>query len=69
MVPLDPAIASRREPEGRDTWYPPLASMAMSAEDEIDCVVVFQLIEDVRRMSQQEDETILCARWKTAQIG
>jgi hypothetical protein len=33
----------------------------MSAEDQIDGVVVLQLIEDVRRMGQQEGEAILCA--------
>ena len=41
----------------------------MSAEDQIDGVVVLQLIEDVRRMGQQEDEAILCARRQTAQVG
>jgi hypothetical protein len=38
----------------------------MSAEDQIDGVVVFQLIEDVWRMGQQEGEAILCARRQTA---
>jgi hypothetical protein len=35
----------------------------MSTEDQINGVVRFQLIEDIRRMGQQEVETILCARW------
>ena len=68
-MPLDPAVASGREPERRHAGYTPLASVAMSAEDQIDGVVVFQLIEDIRRMGQQEGETILCARWQTAQVG
>jgi hypothetical protein len=60
---LDPAVAAWREPERRHAGYAPLASVAMSAEDQIDGVVVLQLIEDVRRMGQQEDEAILCTRW------
>ena len=51
-MPFDPAVASGREPECRYAWYAPLASVAMSAEDQIDGVVVFQLIEDIRRMGQ-----------------
>ena len=62
VMPIDPSIASGREPERRHAGYAPLASVAMSAEDQIDGVVVFQLIEDVRRMGQQEGEAILCAR-------
>ena len=66
MMSLDPPIASRREPERRHAGYAPLASVAMPAEDQIDVVVVFQLIEDVRCMGQQEGEAILCALWQTA---
>ena len=43
-----------------------MASVAMSAEDQIDGMVVFQLIEDVRSMGEQEGEAILCAGRKTA---
>ena len=68
-MPFDPAVASRREPERRHAWYAPLASVAMSAEDQIDGMMVFQLFEDVWRMGQQENETILCARWQTAQVS
>ena len=66
---MDPAVASRWEPECRYAWYAPLASVAMSAEDQVDGVVVFQLIEDVWRMGQQEDETIRRERRQTAQVG
>ena len=66
VIPLDPTVASRREPERRHAWYTPLASVAMSAEDQIDGMVVFQLIEDVRSMGQQEGEAILCTGRKTA---
>ena len=66
MMPLDPAVASRWKPERGYAGYSPLASVAMSAEDQIDGVVVFQLIEDVRGMGQQEGEAILCAWRKTA---
>ena len=65
-MPLDPAIAAWREPECWYAWYAPLASVAMSAENQIDSVVVLQLIEDVRRMGQQESEAVLCARRQTA---
>ncbi len=50
VMPIDPPIASRGEPERRHTRYAPLASVAVPAEDQIDGVVVFQLIEDVGRM-------------------
>jgi hypothetical protein len=40
MVPIDPAVAAWREPERRHTWYAPLATMAMSTENQIDGVVV-----------------------------
>ena len=69
MVPLDPSIASRREPEGRHAGDAPLASVAMAAEDQIDGMMVFQLIEDVWRMGQQQGVTVLCARRQTAQVG
>jgi hypothetical protein len=41
----------------------------MSAEDQIDGMMVFQLIEDVRCMGQQEGEAVFCAMWNTAQVG
>lgn len=62
MMPLDPSVAAWREPEGRQAGDAPLASVTMSAEDQIHGMVVFQLIEDVRRMGQQEGEAILRAR-------
>jgi len=63
MMPLDPAVAPGRKPERRHAGYAPLASVAMPAEDQIDGVVVLELIEDVRRMGQQEREAVLCA-WR-----
>ena len=54
VMSLDPAVAPGRKPERRHAGYAPLASVAMPAEDQIDGVVVLQLIEDVRRMGQQE---------------
>ena len=63
MVPMDSAVASWWEPECRHARYAPLASVAMSAEDQVDGVVIFQLIEDVWRMGQQEGKTILRA-WR-----
>lgn len=63
MMSLDPAVAPGRKPERRHAGYAPLASVAMPAEDQIDGVVVLDLIEDVRRMGQQEREAVLCA-WR-----
>jgi len=62
MMSIDPAAAPRWEPECRYARYAPLASVAMSTEDQVNGVVVFKLIEYVRRMGQQEVETILCSR-------
>jgi hypothetical protein len=69
MMSLDPAITPGRKPERRHAWYTPLTSVAMSAEDQIDGVVVLQLIQNVRRMGQQERETVLCAWRQTTQVG
>ena len=63
---IDSAITAWREPERRHAWYAPLATVAMSAEDQIDSVVVFELIEDVRCMGEQEGITVLCARRQAA---
>jgi hypothetical protein len=49
---LDSAVATGREPEYRDARDAPLTSVAMSAEDQVDGMVVFELIEDIRRMGQ-----------------
>lgn len=62
VMSIDPPIASGREPERRYARYAPLASVTVPAEDQIDGVVDFQLVEDVRRMGQQEDVSVLCAR-------
>jgi len=69
MMALDPSVAAGREPDRRYARYSPLPSVAMSAEDEIDGVVVFQLIEDIGRMGQQEGEAVWRRRRQAAQIG
>ena len=63
VMPLDPSVTPGREPERRHAGYAPLASVAMPTEDQIDSVVILQLIEDVRRMGQQQREAVLCA-WR-----
>ncbi len=68
-MPIDSAVTAWREPECRHAWYAPLATMAMAAEDEIDSVVVFQLIEDVRCMGEQDGVAVLCAWRQAAQVG
>ena len=52
VMPLDTSVTPGRKPERRHAGYAPLASVAMPAEDQIDGVVILQLIEDIRRMSQ-----------------
>ena len=69
MVTIDSAITAWREPECRHARYAPLASMAMSAEDQVDSMVVFQLVEDVRCMGEQEGIAALCAWRQAAQVG
>ena len=41
VMTVNSAIAAWREPKRRHAWYAPLAAVAMSAEDQIDGVVVF----------------------------
>lgn len=60
---LDPPIAAWGKPERRHARYAPLTTVAVSAEDQIDGVVIFQLIEDVRCMGQQEGIAAPCAWW------
>jgi hypothetical protein len=69
VVTIDSAITAWRKPECRHAWYAPLASVAMSAEDQVDSVVVFQLVEDVRGMGEQEGVAALYARRQAAQVG
>lgn len=66
---IDSAIAAWREPECRHARDAPLAPVAMPAENQIDGVVVFQLIEDVRRMGEQKGVAVLRTRRQAAQIG
>ena len=65
VMTIDSAVTAWREPECRHAWYPPLAAVAMAAEDQIDGVVVLQLIEDIRSVGQQEGVAVLCA-WRQA---
>ncbi len=69
MMTIDSAVAAWRKPECRNARDAPLASVAMTAENQIDGMVVFQLIEDVRRMGQQEGVAVLCTRRQATQVG
>ena len=62
---IDSAVTAWREPECRHAWYPPLATVTMAAEDQVDSVVVLQLIEDIRRMGEQDGVAVVCA-WRQA---
>ena len=46
-----------------------MAAVAMSAENQIHGMVVFQLIEDIRRMGEQDGVAVLCGRRQAAQVG
>jgi hypothetical protein len=50
---FDSTVTSGWEPKRRDPGESPLASMTMPAEDEIDVMVLFQLLKDVRGMGQE----------------
>ncbi len=49
---IDPSAAAWREPDHRHAGDAALAPVAMAAQDQIDNMVVFQLLEDVGRMGQ-----------------
>lgn len=52
VMSIDPSAAAWREPDRRHAGDAALASVAMAAQDQIDNMVVFQLLEDVGRMGQ-----------------
>ena len=66
MMAANSSRTTRRQPECRDPWHSPLSSMAVSAENQIDGVVFLHLIQDIRRMGQQQGEPAVCGRRETA---
>ena len=53
MPACNPAATSRREPEDWNSRYPPLPTVTVPAQDQIDGMVRLNLIEDIRCMGQQ----------------
>ena len=49
----DPSATAGRKPEGRNAGNLPLTAVAMTAQYEIDGMVVVEHVEDVGRMSQE----------------
>ena len=64
----DPATAAWRKPEGRDAGNPPLTAMTVTAENQVDSVIVLQHVKDVRRVGQQQRKPVLGRRRNASQI-
>jgi len=62
-------IASRGEPKRRHPRKSPLPTMTMAAEDEIDVMMLFQLIEDVGGMGEEQSVAVLIPRGKAIKIS
>ena len=62
------AIAARREPESGDPWHSPLPTMAMSTEDQINTMMIFNIVQDVRGMSQQYRTALFRTRRDTSKV-
>lgn len=70
LVPAcDTAIAPRRKPEGGNARYPPLSTVTVPAENQINGMVRFDEIQDVRRMGQQQRNAMVRASRHTPKIG
>mgnify|MGYP003337513693 CR=1 FL=1 len=54
MMSGNPAVAAGRQPDRRNSRNSPLASVAVSAQNQIGMMLRFQLIENVRRMREQQ---------------
>lgn len=69
MPACDTAIASRRKPEGRNARYPPLSTVTVPAENQINGMVRFDEIQDIRRMGQQQRKAMVRTSGDTSKIG
>ena len=47
-------ITARRKPEGGYSRHPPLPAMTVSAEDQVNGVMIFHIVEDVGGMGEQQ---------------
>lgn len=62
------AIAARRKPKGGDPWHSPLSAMTVSAENQINGMMRFDVVENVRRMRQQHRISLVGARRDASKI-
>lgn len=69
LVPTRHAtITSRRKPEGRYSRHPPLSAMTVSAEDQVNGMMGFHIVEDVGGMGQQQRKARPGARRDASKI-
>lgn len=62
------AIASRRKPKGGNPRHSPLSAMTVSAENQINGMMRFDVVENVRRMRQQHRKLLVGARRDASKI-
>src|SRR5574338_751979 len=67
QAPQSP-VAAGRQPKGRHKGEATLPGMTMPAETQIDMMAVIQLIENIRRMSQQESVPAHPGGWDAFKI-
>lgn len=69
VSPGNPASAAWRKPECGHSRNLPLPSMAMSAQDQVDGMVLVHLVEDVWRMGEKQGKAAICRRRDASKIG
>lgn len=69
VSPGNPAPAAWWKPECGHSRNLPLPSMAMSAQDQVDGMVLVHLIEDVWRMGEKQGKAAICRRRDASKIG
>ena len=69
VFPGNPASAAWWKPECGHSRNLPLPSMAMSAQDQVDGMVLVHLVEDVWRMGEKQGEAAICRRRDASKIG
>ena len=69
MLATEPPATTIGQPEGRHQGNPPLPSMAVAGEDQVDGMMSIEMINHVRRVCQQDPKSIWHAGWNTAEVG
>ena len=62
-------IASGRQPEGGNPRHSPLPSVTVSAQNQVNCMMRVDIVEDVRGMGQQENKAAVGRGGDTSEIG